>query len=277
MTLASATILASLVSQGYQTDPRQTVAEFLAALNGSPVPEWGQWIAAPSMAESLSVSAGDHGWARIRGDDGRLISWSVQRPGSGHNDERRPPPTSYLDETDVRGLVTGFLQRWIRSDLEIREVTIERDSESPIGDFVRGRASVRLGYKDDPPFAGPHRRGAYLVFDAATGQPLLAKMTDRMVAIRGTDGVSEEEAVRIANEHTRESGFGETTKLVGTKMAYCASLKELVEALEHGGNPIYADSLNAYWCLVATYSDPPGSWVAVRMSDGKVLWASLSP
>lgn len=277
MTLASATILASLVSQGYQTDPRQTAAEFLAALHGGPIQEWQHWSTTPNMAESQMVSAGEHGWARIRVDDGRLISWSLQPPGSGYDDEQRPPPASYFDETGVRELVDGFLQRWNRNDLEIREVTVERDSESPLGDFVRGRATVRLGYKGDPQYLGPHRRGAYLVFDAATGQPLFAKMTDRVVAIRGTDGVSEEEAIRIANDHTRVSNFGETTKLIGTKMGYCASLSELADSLEHGGNSYFRDSHNAYWCLVATYSDPPGSWVAVRMSDGKVLWADLSP
>lgn len=274
MTLA-ALVLASALAPAPGRDHATTVATFLSALHGTVAPDTSDWTTRESMADSTLLTAGQLGIARLRGDDGKLLTWRRLAEEGSH--ARRTPPTGYINEEQARQLASAFLERWSRTDLEIGETRVTRDNETPLGDYVQGRAFVRLTARNDPPFWGALRRGATLSFDSADGKPLAFSEKDRVATVRAETTVTVEEALRIADGHVAENWHGIAATAIGTTHAYCASLEEFAVELESGRNPMYRDTLTTYWCLIVHYDQPPGSWVAVRLSDGVPVWAALSP
>ncbi|MGE0001104.1 MAG: hypothetical protein AB7F50_10100 [Fimbriimonadaceae bacterium] len=255
-------------------DPFTEVRIFLAAMYGTSEPDSQRWSTQEGGGETIVVNTDAHGIARLREDDNKIIRWTAAPVAE--SSYRRPPPSKYLQEDQARLLATELLTRLSRENWEAYEVRITRDRENEHGEFIRGSAMVYLRERGCPDFVA-HRRGASVVFDSADGKPVAFHENDRVIAIRGDPQISEDEAESIANDYARRNLNVELQSPVTISKAYCASLIEIVEDFERGRRPIYRDSINAYWCLVARYSDPPGAWVAVRLTDGVVVWSALEP
>ncbi|MGE3127647.1 MAG: hypothetical protein AB7F50_10085 [Fimbriimonadaceae bacterium] len=275
MTGIAALVLASALAPSPARDHAGTVASFLSALHGTVAPDTSSWTTRESMDDTALVEAGPLGTARLRNDDGKLLTWHLTTIEDSHN--RRNPPSEYITEDEARQLATAFLERLSRTDLAIGEVRITRDHESALGEYVQGRVLVRLVVRNDPPFWGPHRRGVALRFDSADGKPLSFSEKDRVTTVHGESTVTDEQALRIANDYVRRHWYDKSGRVVRTTNAYCAAMGSLVDEIENGRNPLYRDTLTTYWCLVAHFDEPQGAWVAVRLTDGVVVWSALEP
>lgn len=258
-------------------DPRGATAAFLAAVHGTIVSGSDTWSVKPWLFGTVAVGAGEWGRVIVRESDAKVVSWSKYHGARQGGNGTRSVET-YLDESEVRALVSSIFDRWQRTDLAITSLTLTRDSVDSEGGFRRGIAFAQLAYRGDPNFGGPLRRGAKFTFDAATGEPRSFGEADHVVAVRGTDAISHDEALGVADLYVQSELRGNHQSRTSHEYKFITDMREAAAVIQRlGANPFHIGPVNAYWCLVATYNEPPGSWVAVRMSDGKVLWSSIQP
>lgn len=272
-----AALVASLTIASSGLDAKEATASFVAAVHNVPPPLVDEWRADPWMQGTVAVVAGEWGRAIVRESDRKVVSWSKYHPARpGH--KRTQPATSYLSESDVREQTALILDRLQRTDLEIEAVLLSKDTVDVAGELTRGIARIRMRFPTSPRLVGSLRKGAMLSLDAATGEPRSFREIDNVTAVRGTDTLTQEEALRIADQHVRAEWKKDTFSRTGFSSGYAISIQEIAEAYEQRKpDPLLVGPISAYWCLCATYDDPSGAWVCVRMSDGVVISDGLVP